>query len=180
MGPVDVNGGVHTARKQHQRKNIPICTHVASGILCGLGLSIAKTTTLFAFVGHPGHAGSAVCKPDSARGVEAPGPPLTRRSQSWLFRKNNPNRKCRERAICWCSSGLSFPKDFQLLDPWPKLGSTPDYSVWGENNTTAESSNRKLKTANVDIIFQAEVTMMESGPAGKELSQNCGEIPMLK
>ncbi len=26
MGPVDVNGGVHTACKQHQRKNIPICT----------------------------------------------------------------------------------------------------------------------------------------------------------
>ncbi len=25
MGPVDVNGGVDTARKQHQRKNVPIC-----------------------------------------------------------------------------------------------------------------------------------------------------------
>ena len=25
MGPVDVNGGVHTTRKQHQRKNIRIC-----------------------------------------------------------------------------------------------------------------------------------------------------------
>ncbi len=25
MGPVDVNGGVHTACKQHQRKNIRIC-----------------------------------------------------------------------------------------------------------------------------------------------------------
>ncbi len=37
MGPVDVNGGVHTARKQHQRKNIPICACVASRVLCGLG-----------------------------------------------------------------------------------------------------------------------------------------------
>ena len=25
MGPVDVNGGVHTVRKQHQRKNVRIC-----------------------------------------------------------------------------------------------------------------------------------------------------------
>ena len=25
MGPIDVNGGVHTAGKQHQRKNVPIC-----------------------------------------------------------------------------------------------------------------------------------------------------------
>ncbi len=28
-GPVDVNGSVHTARKQHQRKNVPICMRVA-------------------------------------------------------------------------------------------------------------------------------------------------------
>ena len=35
--PVDVNGGVHTARKQHQRKNVPICARVASHVLCGLG-----------------------------------------------------------------------------------------------------------------------------------------------
>ncbi len=34
IGPVDVNGGVHTARKQHQRKNVRICARV----LCGLGL----------------------------------------------------------------------------------------------------------------------------------------------
>ncbi len=27
MGPVDVNGSVHTARKQHQRKYILICAH---------------------------------------------------------------------------------------------------------------------------------------------------------
>ncbi len=38
MGPVDVNGGVHTAREQHQRKNVPICERVTSGVLCGLGL----------------------------------------------------------------------------------------------------------------------------------------------
>ncbi len=42
MGPVDVNGGVHTARKQYQRKNIWICAHVASRILCGLGLRKSK------------------------------------------------------------------------------------------------------------------------------------------
>ncbi len=28
MGPVFVNGSVHTARKQHQRENVPICMHV--------------------------------------------------------------------------------------------------------------------------------------------------------
>ena len=38
MGPVHVNEGVHTARKQHQRKNVPICVRVASRVLCGLGL----------------------------------------------------------------------------------------------------------------------------------------------
>ncbi len=38
MGTIDVNGGVHTARKQHQRKNIRIYARVASRILCGLGL----------------------------------------------------------------------------------------------------------------------------------------------
>ena len=38
MGPVIINGSVHTARKQHQRKNTPICTCVASRILCKLGL----------------------------------------------------------------------------------------------------------------------------------------------
>ncbi len=32
MGPIDVNGGVHTARKQHQRKNVPICARVASRV----------------------------------------------------------------------------------------------------------------------------------------------------
>ncbi len=42
MGPVDVNGGVHTARKQHQRKNVRICARVASRVLCGLGLSILQ------------------------------------------------------------------------------------------------------------------------------------------
>ncbi len=36
---VDVNGGVHTARKQHQRKNIPIYARVVSRVLCGLGLT---------------------------------------------------------------------------------------------------------------------------------------------
>ena len=39
MGPVDVNGGVHTACKQHQRKIIQIYAWVASRVLCGLGLS---------------------------------------------------------------------------------------------------------------------------------------------
>ncbi len=39
MGPVDVNGSIHTARKQHQRKNITICARVASRVLCGLGLT---------------------------------------------------------------------------------------------------------------------------------------------
>ncbi len=38
MGPVDMNGGIHTARKQHQRKNVPICLRVASRVLCGLVL----------------------------------------------------------------------------------------------------------------------------------------------
>ncbi len=41
MGPVDMNGGVHTACKQHQRKNVPICTCVASPVLCGWGLEEA-------------------------------------------------------------------------------------------------------------------------------------------
>ncbi len=44
MGPVDVNGGVHTARKQHQRKNIWICTHIASRVLCGLGLTVPSSS----------------------------------------------------------------------------------------------------------------------------------------
>ncbi len=38
MGPVDVNESIHTARKQHQRKNVPICVRGASRVLCGLGL----------------------------------------------------------------------------------------------------------------------------------------------
>ncbi len=38
MGPVVVNRSVHTAHKQHQRKNIPICVHIASRVLCELGL----------------------------------------------------------------------------------------------------------------------------------------------
>ncbi len=37
IGPINVNGGVHTAHKQHQRKNVPICMRIASGVLCGLG-----------------------------------------------------------------------------------------------------------------------------------------------
>ena len=40
MGSVNVNGGVHTARKQHQRKNIRICVCIASRVLCGLGLKM--------------------------------------------------------------------------------------------------------------------------------------------
>ncbi len=38
MEPIDVNGSVYTACKQHQRKNVPICVRVASRVLCGLGL----------------------------------------------------------------------------------------------------------------------------------------------
>ncbi len=38
MGPVAINASVHTACKQHQRKNIPICASVASRVLCELGL----------------------------------------------------------------------------------------------------------------------------------------------
>ncbi len=46
MGPVDVNG--HTARKQHQRKNVRICARVASRVLCGLGPNLLeKVGTLF-------------------------------------------------------------------------------------------------------------------------------------
>ena len=39
MGPVDVNGDVHTAGKQHQKKNVPICMCIASRVLFGLGLN---------------------------------------------------------------------------------------------------------------------------------------------
>ena len=35
MGPIDVNGGVHTARKQHQRKNILICTCIPRPVWIG-------------------------------------------------------------------------------------------------------------------------------------------------
>ncbi len=45
MGPVDVNGGVYTARKQHQRKNIQICGCVVSRVLCGLGLTVRMWAT---------------------------------------------------------------------------------------------------------------------------------------
>ena len=61
IGPVDVNGGVHTTRKQHQRKNVPICTRALCPASCvdwawtptgaGGGLFFATTnnfnTTLF-------------------------------------------------------------------------------------------------------------------------------------
>ncbi len=43
MGPVDVNGGVHTACKQHQRINVRICVRIASRVLCGLGLTQQTT-----------------------------------------------------------------------------------------------------------------------------------------
>ncbi len=39
MGPVVVNGSVHTACKQHQKKNVPICVCVAWRVLCELGLT---------------------------------------------------------------------------------------------------------------------------------------------
>ncbi len=41
MGPVVVNGSIYTARKQHQRKNVPICVRVASRVLCELGLRVS-------------------------------------------------------------------------------------------------------------------------------------------
>ena len=34
MGPVDVNGGVHTAHKQHQRKSVPICARAWHPVSC--------------------------------------------------------------------------------------------------------------------------------------------------
>ncbi len=43
MGPINVNGGVHTARKQHQRKNVRICVRIASCVLCGLGHMTQQT-----------------------------------------------------------------------------------------------------------------------------------------
>ncbi len=49
MEPIDVNGSVHTARKQHQRKNVPICARVASRVLCGLG---HKKTDLLSSLSH--------------------------------------------------------------------------------------------------------------------------------
>ncbi len=45
MGPVDTNGGVYTARKKHQRKNVGICARVASRVLCGLGLTFLCSTS---------------------------------------------------------------------------------------------------------------------------------------
>ncbi len=42
MEPVDVNGGVHTARKQHQRKNVQICVHVASRVLWDVAFGVAR------------------------------------------------------------------------------------------------------------------------------------------
>ncbi len=44
MGPVVINGSIHTACKQHQRKNVPICMRVASRVLCELGLSYFPPT----------------------------------------------------------------------------------------------------------------------------------------
>ena len=43
MEPIDVNGSVHTAHKQHQRKNVLICMRVTSRVLCGLGLKLHET-----------------------------------------------------------------------------------------------------------------------------------------
>ncbi len=41
IGPVVINRSIHTARKQHQRKNVLIC--VASRVLCELGLMCMTT-----------------------------------------------------------------------------------------------------------------------------------------
>ncbi len=40
MGPVVVNGSIHTACKQDQRKNIPICMCITLHILCKLAPNI--------------------------------------------------------------------------------------------------------------------------------------------
>ncbi len=47
MRPVDVNGGIHTASKQHQRKNIRIYPPLASRVLCGLGLGNLGLENIF-------------------------------------------------------------------------------------------------------------------------------------
>ncbi len=47
MGPVVVNGSVHTAGKQHQRICVPICMRVASGVLCELGLTLIDQKSRF-------------------------------------------------------------------------------------------------------------------------------------
>ncbi len=35
MEPIGVNGSVHTARKQHQRKNVPLCVRVVRPVWIG-------------------------------------------------------------------------------------------------------------------------------------------------
>ncbi len=40
MGSVVVNGSVHTACKQHQRKDLLICVRVAWPVLCEFGLRL--------------------------------------------------------------------------------------------------------------------------------------------
>ncbi len=44
MGPIVINGSVHTACKQHQRKNVPICVRVAWRVLCELGPKVQKNS----------------------------------------------------------------------------------------------------------------------------------------
>ncbi len=46
MGPVVVNGSVHTARKQHQRICVRICVRIASRVLCEWGLTPVMVWTV--------------------------------------------------------------------------------------------------------------------------------------
>ncbi len=49
MGPIVINGSIHTARKHYQRKNIPICLCVAWCVLCELGHTGGVTRKMLNF-----------------------------------------------------------------------------------------------------------------------------------
>ncbi len=53
IGPIDVNGGIHTARKQYQRKNVRIYARVASRVLRGLGLACCDGIPALCFLRWP-------------------------------------------------------------------------------------------------------------------------------
>ncbi len=92
MGPVDVNGGVHTARKQHQRKNIPICTCVMSRVLCELGLRDSEGLDTCQKVGTSSPSGEFFGLPEQPSGH-------TTMAESclhchWLNTGSTPRLKC--------------------------------------------------------------------------------------